>query len=401
MSTDTYYTVSELIRSTWAAGGVAALKKNSLPRPPKGKVRSTLHMPPHVKKAAEYLQDLSKDDLSDLLANHLLSKAHPAEALTTSARPATDNVYTTAYEVVASLTDCRLIYMPPTRVRHRRTSCFIVPSFINRPYILDFMPGRSLVAYLNAAGIGCYIAEPICFAALSHEKGQNPPENINAYVLRSLVAAFDAARIHSKTKKLHVLSHCMGVFAASELSRYRSSDIHKLALLAPPLRPLSLFPMLRREALFTGLFPQGHYYTLPDTCIPPEALRTFFSLMLWPEVLRRHERLVTDTLLGHEKNCAVGHKLELWLNSGIALPVGIIRDLTTTYADSIPRFMKHAEHIRIYAGRKDKVVRYRAAAPPRSMGSIRTFPGGHAGMLMDPTAAPIHRDIVSFFLKKT
>lgn len=65
----------------------------------------------------------------------------------------------TPCEVVATRGPVRLLYYPPQGERRFTTPILIAYSLINRYYILDFMPGRSLIEYLTGQGHACYVVD--------------------------------------------------------------------------------------------------------------------------------------------------------------------------------------------------------------------------------------------------
>ncbi len=103
----------------------------------------------------------------------------------------------------------------------------IVPSMINRAYILDLMPGASLLERLSASGFRPFLLE----------WGQSEPSSrrlsIGDYVLGRLEPAL--SRICDETDALPiVLGYCMGGTLAVALSCLHQDRMAGLALLATP-----------------------------------------------------------------------------------------------------------------------------------------------------------------------
>src|SRR5262249_33699141 len=65
----------------------------------------------------------------------------------------------TPAEVVSTENKLRLLHYRPTVERPAPVPLLIVPSLINRYYLLDLMPGRSLVEHLVGRGIDVYMLD--------------------------------------------------------------------------------------------------------------------------------------------------------------------------------------------------------------------------------------------------
>lgn len=63
------------------------------------------------------------------------------------------------YEVVATRGPLRVLYYAPRGERRFATPIVFCYSLINRYYILDFMPGRSLLEFLTGRGHACYVID--------------------------------------------------------------------------------------------------------------------------------------------------------------------------------------------------------------------------------------------------
>src|SRR5690242_13093325 len=79
------------------------------------------------------------------LARRLLERPLPA-------------VGTTPHDVIFSENKWRLLRYRSPGLRHR-TPILIVPSLINRHYVLDLLPGKSLIEYLVAAGHDVHVID--------------------------------------------------------------------------------------------------------------------------------------------------------------------------------------------------------------------------------------------------
>ena len=108
-----------------------------------------------------------------------------------------------------------------------RPTVLLVPSLINRCYILDLLPERSFVRHLAAAGI--------CPLVLDWgEPGESERGfALDDYITGVLAAALSAA-IEAAGRPVALAGYCMGGLLALALALRRPADIACLALLATP-----------------------------------------------------------------------------------------------------------------------------------------------------------------------
>lgn len=103
----------------------------------------------------------------------------------------------------------------------------VVPSLVNRAYVLDLMPGSSLLAFLRKGGIRPLLLD-------WGQPGRRDREcSLDDYILDRLEVAFDWVRQATRCPPL-ILGYCMGGTLATALACRRSSDCAGLALLATP-----------------------------------------------------------------------------------------------------------------------------------------------------------------------
>lgn len=103
----------------------------------------------------------------------------------------------------------------------------VIPSLINRGYILDLAPGRSLMRFLAGEGFRPFLVDwdvpgPI-------ERGFD----LSDYIAGRLGAALDRVRARSGRPPV-VVGYCMGGLLALALAQLRPADVAGLVLLATP-----------------------------------------------------------------------------------------------------------------------------------------------------------------------
>lgn len=103
----------------------------------------------------------------------------------------------------------------------------VVPSLINRGYILDLKPGASLLSFLADGGVRPFLLD------WGTPDVDDRRHALDDYVLARMEGAFDWIQEATKQRPL-VLGYCMGGTLATALACRRLSDCAGLALLAAP-----------------------------------------------------------------------------------------------------------------------------------------------------------------------
>ena len=133
----------------------------------------------------------------------------------------------TPRETVYSEGPHRLYRYPSSRDEAR--PLLLVYSLINRPYIFDLRPGRSLIEYLCNSGFDVYLLD---WGSPPPEMGQAHLTDLVCETLRRCVRKVQ--RLH-RQKQIDMLGYCMGATFAALYTAYRPADVSKLVLLTPIL----------------------------------------------------------------------------------------------------------------------------------------------------------------------
>jgi polyhydroxyalkanoate synthase len=189
-------------------------------------------------------------------------------------------------------------------------AALLVPSLVNRCYILDLLPGRSLVAFLAANGI-----RPLLFDWGDIE-GEEFGFDLGDFVRRRLAPAFDRARALGEGRPLALAGYCMGGNLALALALRRANEISGLALLATPWdfhadRPESAMALAAfAEMLMPGFRQLG--------AMPLDVLQGLFAGLDPLLAYRKFRRFAARDPQSEEALVFVA--LEDWLNDGVPLP---------------------------------------------------------------------------------
>ena len=205
---------------------------------------------------------------------------------------------------------------PKERKQDRRgRPILIVPSLINRAYILDLLPERSFMTFLADQGFRPFLVD-----------WQSPGEaerrfDLGDYILGRLATALDAV-VEGCAERPVVIGYCMGGDLALGLAHHRARDLAGLALLATPWdfhaeRPeqaaflAALLPAFAPLLESLGELPVDLLQALFAALDPNLALRKFLAFAALDPESERARQFVA---------------LEDWLNDGVPLAASVARE---------------------------------------------------------------------------
>jgi polyhydroxyalkanoate synthase len=190
-------------------------------------------------------------------------------------------------------------------------AAFLVPSLVNRSYILDLLPGRSLVAFLAENGI-----RPLLFDWGDIE-GEEFGFDLADFVVERLEPAFAHARtILAGARAPALVGYCMGGNLALALALRRRAETAGLALLATPWDfHAERAESARALAAFADLLLPG-FRALG--AMPLDVLQGLFAGLDPLLAYRKFRRFAALDPASQEALAFVA--LEDWLNDGVPLP---------------------------------------------------------------------------------
>jgi polyhydroxyalkanoate synthase subunit PhaC len=202
----------------------------------------------------------------------------------------------------------------------------IVPSLINRAYILDLAPGKSLLRFLAEAGL-----RPLLL-----DWGRPGPAErrfaLTDYIAGRLVRALDAAAA-AAGGPLAVVGYCMGGLLALALAELRQPLVAALALLATPW---DFHAERAGQARLLGALagPLCDGFAALDE-LPVDVLQTLFAALDPLLAVRKFSRFATLPAGSIEEGEFVA--VEDWLNDGVPLALPVARDcLGGWYGENAP-----------------------------------------------------------------
>ena len=201
----------------------------------------------------------------------------------------------------------------------------IVPSLINRSYILDLMPQQSLLRFLAQQG---FIPLLVDWDKPGLEE-QN--YHLNDYVQERLIPALDYIRDWSGGQKPVLVGYCMGGLLAVALACQRQNDLSGLALLATPWDFHAQHP--RRAKYLAQLI---HQLNLPQLGgLPADLLQALFGISEPFAVVSKFTAFANVDPNSDKARQFVA--LEDWLNDGVPLTTNVARDcLIGWYGENRP-----------------------------------------------------------------
>jgi len=191
----------------------------------------------------------------------------------------------------------------------------VVPSLINRAYILDLLPERSLLRALAAGGVRPLLVD--WGAPGDLERGFT----LTDYIAGRLEAALDAARARVGGPPV-VLGYCMGGLLAVALAARRQADLSGLVCLATPWdfhaeRPAHAKLIGTATTLLDPLLQQiGE--------LPVDAIQALFAGVDPLQVVRKFVAFAEMDATSPRTDIFVA--VEDWLNDGVPLAAPVARE---------------------------------------------------------------------------
>ncbi|MEZ4223179.1 MAG: alpha/beta fold hydrolase [Polyangiaceae bacterium] len=136
----------------------------------------------------------------------------------------------TPHDVIHHENKWRLLrYRPRAEGPSAKTPILLVPSLINRHYVLDLMPGKSFAEWLVAQGFDTYIIDWGTPGA--EDRYLTFDDVCDGYLARALSVTTRTA----KAEQAHVLGYCMGGTLAAIHAAARPERVATLTALAAPI----------------------------------------------------------------------------------------------------------------------------------------------------------------------
>ena len=191
----------------------------------------------------------------------------------------------------------------------------VVPSLINRAYILDLVKDRSFMRFLAAEGFRPYLVEWDVPGEMEREF------SLDDYIVERLARALDVVREASGVKPI-VIGYCMGGLLALGLAQNRQRDLAGVAFLATPW---DFHAERADQAILIGaLAPQFEPLLQLLGELPVDVIQALFAALDPSLTLRKFL-----SFAGLDPNSDRARQfvaLEDWLNDGVSLSGPVARE---------------------------------------------------------------------------
>lgn len=202
----------------------------------------------------------------------------------------------------------------------------VVPSLINRAYILDLSPQKSLMRHLAAAGFHSYLVD--WGAPGETEKDFTLTDYIVGRLTDALAFVTGASR-----RPVAVVGYCMGGLLALALTERRPDDVDALALLATPWDFHAAHAAQRR--VLQAMAPSLSAVIDVLGFLPVDVLQAMFASLSPYQTAAKFRRFAALADDGEPARHFV--ELEDWLNDGVPLAGRVAREcLFGWYVDNAP-----------------------------------------------------------------
>ncbi len=202
----------------------------------------------------------------------------------------------------------------------------VVPSLINRAYVLDLTAQTSLLRWLAGKGVRPYLLD--WDRPGTEERGFT----LTDYIAGRLESALDAVLAATGERPV-VLGYCMGGLLALALALRRRADLSGLALLATPWDFHADSGAQGDQAASTATLLSPLLDTLGE--LPVDAIQMLFAGLDPQQVVRKF--LAFARLDPTHRKAVAFVALEDWLNDGVPLAAPVAREcLAGWYGENTP-----------------------------------------------------------------
>ncbi|MEH6504207.1 MAG: class III poly(R)-hydroxyalkanoic acid synthase subunit PhaC [Cycloclasticus sp.] len=218
-------------------------------------------------------------------------------------RQSLPDVGSTPKEVIYQENKLRLIRYLPLNVEQKKTPVLIVYALVNRPYIVDLEPGRSLVLRLLENGYPVYLID------WGYPDSSDCFTSLNDYINGLLYRCVQRVKRFTQSKQIDLLGICQGGVFSLCYTALHPADVRKIITLVTPVDFHSKGNSL---SLWTNSI-DGKVLSNNTGNIPGGTISLLFRT-LKPFQLNRDKYRQISQLVQNKKNLATFLRMEQWLN---------------------------------------------------------------------------------------
>jgi polyhydroxyalkanoate synthase len=198
----------------------------------------------------------------------------------------------------------------------------VVPSLVNRAYVLDLLPGHSMLRFLAAKGLRVLLLD-----------WGYPGETERHFTLSDYIAGRLERAMQAVCGKLTLAGYCMGGLMAVAAAQRRPDLVRRLVLLASPWDFWAEAPHKARD--LGALLPLLEPALAQSGTLAVDTLQAMFSLMDPGSVAAKYRDFGRQDQASPRARMFVA--LEDWLNDGIPLAAPVAREtLSGWYGHNSP-----------------------------------------------------------------
>ncbi len=209
--------------------------------------------------------------------------------------------------------EVRLLHIAPSDGKAHNDPVLVIPSMVNKAYILDLLSGLSFCQWLADAGHDVYLLD---WGTSLQDAGQ---ADMDALFTQRLVPALEAV---SANGPVHVMGYCMGGTLATALTVLKPDKVRSLCLLAAPWDfkggggDLSKWVQFWTPTGLSLIAQQGH--------LPSDWIQTVFASLDPFHTAQKFTDFAAMDDSGAKAQIFVA--VEDWLNDALALPGGLAQE---------------------------------------------------------------------------
>jgi polyhydroxyalkanoate synthase len=257
----------------------------------------------------QWQQAMLQEGLTNLRRlSRLPSLWQKAQALKKGATPS---------EVVYEEGRLRLLHYPSKAPPRYPVPLLLVFALVNRPYILDLKPGRSVVSHFVERGFDTYLLD--WGSPTQAERHLTLDDYVNGY----LGNVVDLIRQRTGAPQVSLFGYCMGGTMSAMFTALHQERVRNLILLAAGIDFATCDGLL-------NFWTKAEYFDVDKFVdafgnVPAEFLQTSFLLLkpvqnLMEKPINLFERLDDDAFVDDFLT------MEMWLNDNIAVPGEVFRE---------------------------------------------------------------------------
>src|ERR687891_695704 len=185
----------------------------------------------------------------------------------------------TPKETVWTKNKAKLYHYAPNAKKKHPVPILMVYALINRPYILDLMPGNSFIEYLVGEGFDVYMLD---WGIPGDEDKDLTFEN---YVLDYLPKAVKKVLRHSHSEEFTMLGYCMGGTMSAMYASLFPENLKNLILMTAPVEfpegEMGLYSLFTSEKYMNPGLLAGAFGNMWERIFEEKPMETWLAMNKW------------------------------------------------------------------------------------------------------------------------